>query len=513
MASYADTLFSKVATAIDPATPSTPAPAASTPPPAAAPTPPTSTSTPPSSPSSAPAAATPPPAEVTKSPAPEVNLEDFQFPDEQGEQPPAQAAPPTAPAAATPTPDGRTFATNWEDAAEWLDKMPAEVREKFMQDPRGRQIYAGYKFQRELAKPAMEDGTGGLGYVPTIEQIREMQQDSSDMQFMVHNFDQAHQNPQYAADFVTNWFGRRGENGQLLPGAIHVAQSLPLVLDKIDPALYRAVAMPIMNSYLEERYRQLPTLPTEDDRVRFLNATLDLESDLSGQTPQQIADRRGITEPVWKQGQAPQPRQPGTDPREMALQQRENALRASQQQYIEAQNQQFFDSLNTSIHGLFTADVQAALKPLADAYPGQNGQQSRTYLAIANDFSNEVRATLGDPDKSPAFRLYVMARDRAAATRDPRDVRQAAVEYTKVARPLIRQLRADYIQNAGIQLVSQSNARHQVLAEAANKTGSASVAQPVAPTAQNGRTPQVIPQAGESYQEALLRTVSQRLTA
>jgi hypothetical protein len=511
MASFVDTLYSKVATAIEPVTTSTPTPAASSPAPAT-PTPPTPPPTPPSSPGSASAAAAPP-AEVTPSTAPEVNLEDFNFPDEEGAQPPAATPAVTPTPTPQATPDGRAFATNWEDAAEWLDKMPAEVREKFMQDPRGRQIYAGYKFQRELSKPPTEDGTGGLGYVPTIEQMRAMAQDSSDMEFMVHNFDQAHQNPQYADDFVNNWFGRRDEQGQLLPGALRVAQSIPLALDKIDSQLYRAMAMPIMSSYLEERYRQIPALATEEDRVRFLTATLDLESDLTGQTPQQIADRRGITEPVWKQGQAPQPRVPANDPREAALRQREQAMAERDSQFVAAQNQHFFDSLNSSIHGLFSTDVQAALKPLADAYPGQNGSQSLTFQALATRFADEIRATLGDPDRSPAFRLYVMARDRAAATRDPRDVRAAAVEYTKVARPLMKQLRADYIRNAGIQIVSQSNARHQVLADAANKTGSASVAQPTPPIAQNGRVAQVVPQPGESYQEALLRSVTQRLSA
>ncbi len=407
------------------------------------------------------------PQDVTPAPEPEAPAEEaeFEFPEEASPAPEPAAEP-----EASDDPEAQASGITKLTDADGKPLSWAKLREALFTDPRGHKLYNGFKLARELEKPIDQ---GGIGGVPSVESVREMHQVSQAAHLMAHKFHFG--DPTYAGNFIKQWFAPGPEGHSA--GAQLAAQSfLPtlqqMAQDQKQPEAYRAhaarmyvqAALPPVKSYLDEVYSKAFATPELDRRIELLNAARIMEEDIYGKMRDLPP---GIDTAEFSQGQAK-----SADPRAADLDAQVryiNDFKTNQQKQAEDQFRQGF---NGQVNDGLMADVTAALKPLADALP------ARVFAASQASFIKDVRDRV---NANPAqLRNFTIARDQASRSRSPQDVKAAADAWRSVARPIIKQLRAEYLKDALPQIKAASDARHTTLGEASQKTGTSSVAQPVA---------------------------------
>lgn len=444
-----------------------------------------------------------PASDPTPSPAPQdaappepdapVAEEEFEFPAEDASPAPEEAVVPEPADEADAQASGITKLTD----AEGKPLSWAKLREALFTDPRGHKLFKGFQLARELEKPMDQ---GGLGGVPSVEALREMHQDSQDLRLMAHEFH--HGDPTYAQNFVKQWFAP-GPNGHS-PGAQLAAQSfLPtlqqMAQDTSQPEAYRAnaakmyvqAALPPVKAYLDELYTKGLATQDPERRLQLLNAALIAEEDIFGPDAMQ---RRRESFPKDIESAEYGSNQPQIDPRSADLDAKIRRIDEFQNRQTQQAEQQFAQGFNGQIDAGLTADVGAALKALSEALPPR--VFASTQAAFTKDIHDRMKA-------NPAqLRNFTIARDQARRSRSPQDVKAAADAWRSVARPIIKQLRAEYLKDAQPQIEAASAKRHATLAEGAQKTGTSSVAQPVVRNLANGPGTRL---PGESHDEYINR--------
>lgn len=191
----------------------------------------------------------------------------------------AVVAPATEPAPdATPAIGDREA---WQQLQAAVDagEIPEKIETAFLRTPRGKQMLTSFKTNRELQKP-WEDG--GIGTVPTVEEIREGHGFRNDVRVMRHEF---RDNPTgfasnvlglkvdqggNAVDGISSYFGGPAEVEQFL-------SSLPKVLAQhantpTGQRLIDAYATPIFKSFLDTQYQSALALPATTEQEQNLKA-------------------------------------------------------------------------------------------------------------------------------------------------------------------------------------------------------------------------------------------------
>lgn len=158
--------------------------------------------------------------------------------------------------------------------------------------PRGQKMLQGLRLQQELAKPPGEDGSGGIGRMPTVQEIREA--DNSHRQ-MIMMRDDAVSDP---ASFVRNMF-TVGDSGQSFLGppqtVASILNNIPQQLmeqartsnNPVYGQLMSAYSTPILNNLFDHQYSIAMSLPesTPDqiaDKERFIDALRIVEFQVYG---------------------------------------------------------------------------------------------------------------------------------------------------------------------------------------------------------------------------------------
>lgn len=367
----------------------------------------------------------------------------------------------------------------------WAKMLPKEVEAQFLKTPRGRMMLQQFKVAQELSKPIAE---GGLGRIPTVEEIRESSQDSSSLELMTHEFHNAHQDPIYGPNWIRQWF--QPVNGMIPQGAMAVARAIPGVMAELSPDYYKAVAVPIAVRYMEEWYEKAAAAPDEQTRILFFNVARQMEQDLTGKY-------REVPESLWKEGR---PQAGGVDPRQVELDSKLQQINNFQRQQQQHQLAQFNQSVNTTINGLVMADIKAALKPIEGTLSEESFND-----AVDGMYRKVIKTVNGSPENLRNFNILI---DRAKSTRQRDDVFAAAVAWRNLARPIIRGMRTGYIKNAASSMKAQSDSRHSTLQEASQKISPGGVQQPT----QKDLGSPVKRLPGETHEEFLLRRTRELLT-
>lgn len=485
MSTFADSLVSQLSAPVS-------APAAEAPATPAAPAS-SEVSTPASTPESPASPTAPTPAETPANPEiPTATEDEFEWPDPNAPQP-ADTQKPAEGTPETPQPEATTDDPNTWKAEDIEKLLPQQVIDKLLTTQKGRNIYQSYKMVRELSKPL---GEGGLGFTPTVEQVRDMHQAANDLEIMAHELHNpstvAQNGETYGSNFIRNVF-QVGPNGQPAPHALTLAGQMAATLDTHSPDLYRAAALPFVQNYVEELYRQAENEADPEQRVVRFNVARIIEQDISGKA-------RDIAEEVWKGAAKPQQQ---TDPRAAEVEQKWKAVQDfEKRQQTEAQ-QRFNGALENAKRQVVIQDLRFALKPSMDAYKNPtDGKISPTYWAIERAAYGEAMQLINQ--NPAALRNYVIARDRAAASPSPETIQAAAQAYRAAVRPVLAQIRSKYNQDTLNRKVQESNQRHQVLQEASQKRGSTSIGQPTEKNAQ----PKIAAQPGEDFRDVVRRALT-----
>lgn len=412
-----------------------------------------------------------------------VEEEDFKFPDEK-----------EAPKVEADKKDG--------EESEWKGMLPKEVETAFLRTPRGRQMLADFKTARELEKPPLPDGTGGLGYIPDAKQTKEAFAHSNDMRTMGAEFHSG--DAEAARNWVGQWFLPQ-PGAQLSKGAVEVArQFLPLLADqanKNNPAaieLYRAAAVPAVSNFIEEMYSHAATMPDAESRTIWFNVARFADAHLNGDK-----NLREISKELLDTGKNPN----APDPRVTEIDSKLKRIETFEQQQQRERIAGFSRAMDQAVEDPLMSDIDAALGPIRE------NCSDRTYNALKKEFHMEV---VGKVLANPA-NLLAFAEAKAQAAQNPtaENIKKAGKAWAEAARATIRSLRPQYINEALGPKAQESAERHRTLEEASQKRGAPSVAAPVGKDLGAGpATPQKLPDGSrETYSEVLQRRVQGVLSA
>jgi hypothetical protein len=434
------------------------------------------------------------PAPAAAAPEPELTFEDdppeLSFDDE-----------PTKPTPATPPAQPDQSEKELSDLLH-ANGLPKQVEDAFMRTNRGRNLLAIYKSERVLKQmpeidPTTGENRGGLGFMPTPEQIKEFHQSHSDWSASVQEFST---NPQ---NWAVNWFGPDGK-GNFREGVDKVLASVPRVLDQVyshaeqsgnqqlrDQALglYRSVFSPMLQSYLDGFYSRAQSIQDPAQREQYINAARAIEADMFGKFREDSK-------------LAPQPADPLAE-REQALAERERRLNAWQTKQQTETQKATENEIFSTIDQNLTKDCEKALASV------KTGMSERAFRAAVNDFKREIQEAVR--------KNHVATRDfnfKLSAARSARgaDARTAPVQvYQQSARQAIQARYRTVLQELASDAQRQNGALHATAAAAAAQTapavnGGQAPPQSIVPDVKISRRP------GEDNTEFFQRRLAARLS-
>lgn len=438
-----------------------------------------------------------------------TSSDDFKFPDESEtqEQPaPVEAAPPTEEQDPEDNkPVGLAGITNADGKPlTFRDLKNALVTDK---SGAGRELWRGYKLSRELAKPLEQ---GGIGAVPSIEQLREMHTAKSDMETMAHDFHIGNQ--ANAENFIRQWFAP-GENGPTR-GGMAVAGNFISTLMKMadDPQsspqqrtaatqMYVAAGMPVIHQLIGELRSAIPNAGSDfadpeqaqSARMNFANAVRAIERYMK--MDPSFSDQDIL--PLIEKGETATP---AVDPRSADLDRKIQEINQWKTQQSQQTNQVFQEQFNGAIQTNLASDTKLALDSLSKAMP------ARTYAAIEREFVTDVHKQLTSNPAS--LRAFSRARDIAVQTRSQQDIEAAARAWRDAARPVIKSLRQQYLTENQPVIAAASANRHATAESASQRRGTSSVTHPIGtqPNTSASRQP------GESQADYFARILPDKMS-
>ncbi len=303
-----------------------------------------------------------------------------------------------------------------------------------MQTDRGRQIYQSHKTLREFSKPLEE---GGIGHIPSVEQIRDYYGAYRDRVLMDHDIQSG--NPEQAGRLLAHLF-----NPQRGAGAQVIASEIGPALARLNPDAYAAAATPIITNYssaLIDRF-QSETDPKMREALWYAAnvASFDMTGEWLPQDSAQARPQQTQTDPLREQRE------------QLNRQQAEiNRAKADQHRSYQAAWQQGVTSkIATGLMG----ELDKALAPLKTLPP-------MIYESLRQKFHDQVVKHV--PANRYAWDVFQARVKDARQTGNPESQAELASEYLRLATPAITSLRKEYLQAAGATVLKQSDARHAEL--------------------------------------------------
>lgn len=383
---------------------------------------------------------------VESAPAPESNAPEITEPETSADGADATATDPNLAANEEPDP-----------FADLDDPGDQPALEAFLTTPRGREIYQGYKFVQELAKPTAQ---GGIGHAPTIQDVRQYFTDHQNTLAMRNDFTSG--DPGALGKFFGHWFGP-DRNGQPKASAMAALEHLEPTLAKFGADIYGQIANPVMSrteAAMVEKWKAAPG----NLKSTYYHTVQALHHSLTGEW---------LPEDLGTSGNRPANGQPSVDPGRAQLDaewQRLNQAQSRARQEVEGQwNAQLERSEVASLSSV----IDQALRPLAEV----RTKTPEIYESLKDRMIGQVKTAMrADPQLWNLYQAKVIA---ARKTGDPAAVESVMKDYLALAMPIIRDKRNPFLKGAGVVIRQQNGDRHAQLR---------SVASHVAP-ANNGAPP------------------------
>ncbi len=355
---------------------------------------------------------------------------------------PVETAPPAEEAAAPETatePEVEPPAPEVEPDPYATDdtEVPAETLNTLLKTDRGRQIYASHKTLREFAKPVDQ---GGIGHVPSVEQLRDYYGAYRDRVVMEHDLGSA--NPQQAERLLSFLFDPgRG------PGAQQIASQMAATLAKLNPETYASAAQPFITNYasaLQDRYEEARNSGDEKLRNALWYAANVAHYDMTGEWLKpggQPANGASQAQPdplAGERSKIAQERAELDRVRNETAQSQDNAWR-----------QQVGSQIRTAVFG----ELTKALAPL------KASSTARQFDMYQRDFHDQVLAAARQGDRH-AWDLYQV---KVADARRGVNGINLPNEFVKLVAPYIKQERIQFLKEAGVANLQQHDARQAEL--------------------------------------------------
>jgi len=461
-----DTVSAGVEKMIDGETPSP-----STTAPAAASTPAPTPASPAPAPDPAPAPSSPVAAELGTE-----EEDEFEF-DEDKQPSATPAAAPETPTTTPQTPGTQPTTTpvegtEDEDSIDWSKMLPQEVEQAFLRHARGKAMLNAFKERRELSKPPSE---GGLGFVPTVQQIKEFHQNAANLEAMDYDFQSG------TRDGVTNWINYWWEptqNPQQTKSQAMMAKALPHVLKQVNPDAYRAIGDTFGQQMVEELLTQAKSAATESDRKFYARFARSVHEYIFGDdNAPDVSDLTGDPKP--------EPPSPEVQRLQTELQQRDQREQESRRKAAQTRVQNNTKNFETAVSTRLTGLIDNALSLVKEKLG-----QTVYYQPTIESFKKEIETAV---QSSPGWVRFQRLRAEAIRSGSPEAVNAANEQYFQLVKPVIRNLRPKYLKDASAFLSRQNSSEHQTRQSAVQNGstpgGGAAPAAPVTPSGKPERLP------------------------
>jgi hypothetical protein len=537
------------APAVAPTPASQQAPAALTADPAPSSSPGTTTAAPAGDPNPPAGPQTTTPAAPAAPAQPDLNLSEFDFDSPDTPTPSTTSTSPASPTSpgtpsttsapvdpsTPPPPEGTPDVVEAMAAVERLvaSGKVKDIEQLMLVNSRGRRVLQTFKAMRELEAPPNADGTGGIGAIPTVDEIKAGYYARQNWEAFQHDLEY---NPQSVLLHVLDYDPAKG---QFSPRAEQIIQELiPIVQDT--PHLLQAIAQPVLRQSADQLYAFANSIPPGqnpdsagvDERTRAFDAAKIFESRFFGRVRTGTAPvsttppASGAPATSSAPSGQPDPNDPLAEERRR-LDRQARELAAREQRLNETRIHAFNDAVFTDTQSGILADIDNLAKAagVRDAFPSD-----QLYNLWRSNFLNEVLQTVsGDQNsgKSPYnpvgfqdFKRRLQSGGQLA-TRSTLEAlatqrKQTAELYRQLARPVIRMLAPQHVSVAGKRIQTQAippNAAHLATqgpgqVEPAGGTGGAPPPRSVVPA-----TPQFTVQPGESREDAFKRHIASRMAA
>jgi hypothetical protein len=310
-------------------------------------------------------------------------------------------------------------------------EVAPQTLDVLLKTPRGKEIYASHKLNREIAKE--------IGHVPTVEQAAQYYGAYRDQVLM--NEDLSSGNPQQAERLISHLFHpNRGE------GAHVVAAKLGEVLAKTSPEAYAAAAQPFIANYGNELWDRFEKATDPAVKQALYQAAQLVHKDFTGK---------------WKDvknGQLANATEadPLANERAELAQERERVQQIRQQQAESDQRRWTNEFGATVAKGMFD-ELDKALAPLKSLYKDTPKRYERSRKIFHDEVVSEV------PKNRQAWDLYQVQLAKARRSGSQEDREAAAREYVKLATPVILAKRKQFLEEEGVAVKQASDARHTEL--------------------------------------------------
>lgn len=390
-------------------------------------------------------------------------------------EPPAAEPPPVVEAAAA-EPVEEPPATE-EAPVEEPDPETPEALLKGVIDPnssRGKQIWDGYRYVKSLAEAPKEDGSGGIGHIPTVEDVKTYHADHITLGQMID-------------DFETNPAAMIAGLSSVNPEAtVQMIQGLPQILDQLaqrNPQIAQAyeglcntVVDDLVNSFLAQ-YRN-----TEDpDTKKWFFATARNIRYFMSNGQRQLTEAEALG------------RKPEADPY------------AEERARIEAEKKALRDQATERQVGIWKNFRGATFRELDTAveqtcnWPKEfRDQLAKGAEPILREAENRVFAAVkGSPSAQQELSLLFKRAQRAIATGGNLDAYKAQIvrTYMKYAAPVAAKVRAETLKDYGF----KAGVKQQT------KKAASGIPTKAATTVPSPSTPKR--ENGETYDEFAMRTL------
>lgn len=369
-------------------------------------------------------------------------------------------------------------------------KNPDEVEAAFLRTARGRQQLSDFKLMRQLAEPPQADGTGGLGFRPSIEQIKQFHTASAELAQLDDMFYSGR--PDQQEQFWGQWFSK-GPDGKAHQQGISAASTIAAGLFKSDPAYYRAAA-DVFYKDAADHFFSLAKDPsisaTPKERAGWLDAARVLTHFVNPNAPLPELPKEYIQSGVMPPSPKPTPAE-----QELAQLKAQQAEReASERKHREESTHQ---SITSSRQKLVKSDIDRALRFLEPAAKDHPTLVNQAKIGLYHDVIDSLKQNKAGMVEYN--RLY----QKAMQSGQPSDIEAASAKFREIARPVIKHLTINkYYKDYSPLVVKQSSERHARASEAAQKAGTTVNGQPAAQPA--GAV--LRQQPGETHEQMLKRT-------
>lgn len=384
--------------------------------------------------------------------------------------------------------------------------IPEKIEEVFLKHSRGRQMLGAFKTLRDLGKPPEADGSGGIGRVPTIDEIKQADVAFRETQMMRHEIQNA------PDSFARNMFGIDPETGRSWlgdPQQIHaVAAQIPQVLlqgVQQNPQVYApimaAVSGPFLMQLLNHQYAVALSIPEEnEDRYRLLDACRIFESKIVGNV--RALPQRDATGRVH----APNGRFMNSPETDQELQ----ALRRRNQQYEQQFAQQQRSNYTSALGTVETTAKAGAMEDIDKALDFRGVKQIYSEMVLGpqrDAIYNEIHGSMerSNPTGWAHYRMQLEQAGRGQIAAD-----QPAQTYRNLFRNALKSdlrvtERLNELVKSGRQ-ASQDRVNAQTQAQLrTGPNGSQPAPSSVLPSQQ------IVRQPGESQEDFITRRVSAKM--